>query len=668
MIRIWSDPHPDHIKDRNNGIAQVIHHLARQLREHGFEYASRPGDADLFVRHAGARGGPRVHVTHNHGLLPTGMRELSGWAWAVNADVIDNLVRAREITVPSEWVADALRRDMRVNPHVTHWGIDPDEWQPGDHGGYALWAKGRSGDVCDPRVVDELAQRMPDVAFITTFGESKPHVKVIGTQAFDQMKRLIQNACVYLATTRETFGIQTLEAMACGVPVLGFRWAATPDLVDHEVNGYLVNPGSIAELEEGLRYCLRHRRRLGEAARAKALTFTWERTAAQIAAIYRRALEPHQGPKVSIIIPVFNYAQWVGQAIESALAQDRTDELEVIVVDDGSTDRSADVASGYPVKLIRKENGGVASARNAGAAAASGKYLAFLDADDQMEPGWLKATQAALDQNDRAGIAYTPLRLLLPDGEYRTANWPPQQPEPQRQLDGENLIPTCCLVRREAFDRAGGYRKRFEPTEDGELWLKIIECGYDVVCASPKPLFTYRLGHASLSRRNPKAPDYYMPWHTPSRLGEPPFAAAGKPSKKSWPVRDYDRPLISIVVQDGPDALLIETLDSLLAQSYQFWEVVILGPARELRGYPFVRWASKATESRAPLAHVMQAGEILDPFCLETNLSAWQVRGWADGLLRREQLEDVCAKNVPAAAAAAQPPLPVRVKVKELSS
>lgn len=665
-IRIWSDPHPDHLKDRNNGIAQVIYHLARELPAYGILYTNRPEEADLIVRHAGARGGSRVDVAHNHGLLPTGMRDLSDWAWAVNADVIDNLVRAKEITVPSEWVADAIRRDMRVNPHVTHWGIDAHEWQPGQNDGYVLWAKGRSGDVCDPEIVNRLAQLAPDASYITTFGRPMPHVKVIGTQSFDQMKRLIQNAGVYLATTRETFGIQTLEAMACGVPVLGFRWAATPDLIEHGETGYLAEPGNLADLAEGLIYCQRNRKRLGAAAREKALTFTWARTAAQIAVIYRRALEPHQGPRVSIVIPVFNYAKWVGQAIESALAQGSADDLEVIVVDDGSTDGSAGIAERYPVQVIRKENGGVASARNCGAAAATGEFIAFLDADDQMEEGWLKATLSAIQKNDRIGIAYTPLRLLLSDGTHRNVNWPPQRPDPQRQLSGENLIPTCCLIRRNAFDRAGGYRKRFEPTEDGELWTKIVECGYEVVCASPKPLFTYRMGHASLSRRNPKTPDFYMPWHTPSQIGEPPFAAAGKPAKKSWPVRDYDRPVISVVVHDGTDAALIETLDSLLAQSYRFWEVLILGGQRELPSYPFIRWARRAIEARAPLAVVIRAGEILDPFCLENNLIAWQERGHVEGVLRREQLEDVCAENAPVVAVA-QVPASTILTVKELS-
>jgi glycosyltransferase involved in cell wall biosynthesis len=663
MIRIWSDPHPDHLKDRSNGIAQVIYHLSRELPAHGFVYANRPEDADLIVRHAGARGGSRVDVTHNHGLLPTGMRDLSAWAWSVNADVIDNLVRAKEITVPSEWVGDAIRRDMRVNPTVTHWGIDAHEWQPGQNDGYVLWAKGRSGDVCDPEIVNRLAHRMPDASFITTFGETMPHVKVVGMQPFDQMKHLIQNAGVYLATTRETFGIQTLEAMACGVPVLGFRWAATPDLIEHGETGYLAEPGNIDDLAEGLRYCQRHRKRLGAAAREKALTFTWSRTAQQIAAIYRRALEPHIGPKVSIVIPCFNYAKWVGEAIESALAQGAADDLEVIVVDDGSKDGSAEIAERYPVQVIRKDNGGVASARNRGADEARGKYIAFLDADDLMEPGWLKANLSAIEKNDRIGIAYTPLRLLRADGSFLSVNWPPQRPDPQRQLNGENLIPTCCLIRREAFNRAGGYRQRFEPTEDGELWTKIIECGYEVVCSSPKPLFTYRTGHASLSRRNPKTPDYYMPWHTPSQIGEPPFAAAGRPPLKSWPVRDYDRPVISIIVRDGADAALIETLDSLLAQSYRFWEVVILGDARELQGYPFTRWAQKSIEARAPLAVIVKAGEVLDPFCLENNLLAWQERGQVVGLLRREQLEDVCAENPVAVAVAPS----IITTLKELS-
>ncbi len=639
-IRILSSPHPGDLADLNNGIAQVIWNLASRITEHGFTYVHEPENADLIVRHAGAQGGPRVDVTHCHGLLPTGMRTLENWAWEVNSHVIDNLLRARAITVPSQWVGDLIRRDMRTEPDVVGWGINPEEWQPGKNEGYVLWAKGRPGDVCSPEPLNRLAASAPAVPFATTFGESAGNVRVIGLQDYAQMKRWLQGAGVYLATTRETFGIQTLEAMACGVPILGFRQAATPDLVTHLESGYLAEPGNYDDLLAGLHYCIQHRKRMSAAAREAALGYTWERAAGQMAAIYRRVLEPHSGPTASIIIPCWNYAQWVGGAIESALAQQGAD-FEVIVVDDGSTDGSAQVVERYRdrARIVHKENGGVASARNAGAALAKGKYLAFLDADDLMEPGWLRATAAALEGNDRAGIAYSRLQILATDGQILQTDWPPQEPDLQRLMHGQNQVPTCCLIRREAFERAGGYRRRFEPAEDGELWLKIVECGWDVVCASPKPLFTYRMGHASLSR-GVRLPNV-MSWHQPTRTGSPPFPALGSPARKSWPVRDYDRPVISVIIRhQGDEGALVDTLDSLLGQTYAFWEALIDGPELRAAGYPFVK--SGGTEkASAPMMTVFDAGETLDPLFLERALVAWQTRGAVEGILPRVWYEQV---------------------------
>src|ERR1022692_3306410 len=90
---------------------------------------------------------------------------------------------------------------------------------------------------------------------------------------------------------------------------------------------------------------------------------------------------PADLPLVSAIIPAYNAAKFIHRAIESALAQTHH-LLEIIVVDDGSSDETAPVAANYPVTVIRQQNGGTANARNTGAKAASGEWLAFLDHDD----------------------------------------------------------------------------------------------------------------------------------------------------------------------------------------------------------------------------------------------------------------------------------------------
>lgn len=99
-------------------------------------------------------------------------------------------------------------------------------------------------------------------------------------------------------------------------------------------------------------------------------------------------------PLVSAVVPVHNGERFLAAALDSVLFQDY-EPLEVIVVDDGSTDRSAEVASSRPVRLLRQENAGMAAARNAGIAHASGELVAFIDADDEWLPEAV-ARQAAV--------------------------------------------------------------------------------------------------------------------------------------------------------------------------------------------------------------------------------------------------------------------------------
>lgn len=645
MIGVHSDPSPEQLRDRNNGILQVVHNLAQNLPEFGYQYVADPRAAHLYVHHAGSSNGMPIGVEHCHGLIPTGMLAMSAAADGINAAVIDNIIRARAVTVPSEWVADVIRRDMRFEPFVIPWGLNIDEWEPGEDGGYVLWAKGRVDLVCDPIHMNRLARLCPDVRFVSTFGEPGENIQLVKEQPFFAMKEMLRNASVYLATTRETFGIQTLEAMACGVPILGFRWAGTMDIVEHRVTGFLAEPENYQELEEGLRFCLKNRKELGENAREEAARFTWRETARQMAGVYEFALRQHEGPGVSVIIPCYNYAQYVEQAIQSVLRQNLPCGVELIVVDDGSTDNSWEVISRlseeHGFRAIHKENGGVSSARMAGFEASRGEYVVFLDADDMIEPRFLQVNWDAMRKNERLGISYTPIRLLTSQG-IKPSNWPPSVVDHLMLARGFNQVPTCCMIRRKAFVRAGGYRARFEPTEDGELWARIAEVGYRAECATMTPLFTYRLGHPSLSR-GVALPDY-VGWHMPARVGHPPCALPK--TSGAYPVRDYDRPVFDIVVahtQGGKPERLYETLDSLMGQSYMFWRCFVVYESDnrverlpDMTAYPFVTLCETSLqrskelygvgveEGSAPLIMLVESGVVLPGRTLDTELRAYQ--------------------------------------------
>jgi len=113
---------------------------------------------------------------------------------------------------------------------------------------------------------------------------------------------------------------------------------------------------------------------------------------------------PHRGPTLSVVVPVYNVREWLRPAMDSVLSQSLTD-LQVIVVDDGSSDGSADVIREYAarderIQIVTKENAGLGAARNTGAEHATGQYIAFFDSDDLLMPG---AYQAMVDQLNRSG-------------------------------------------------------------------------------------------------------------------------------------------------------------------------------------------------------------------------------------------------------------------------
>lgn len=180
----------------------------------------------------------------------------------------------------------------------------------------------------------------------------------------------------------------------------------------------------------------------------------------------------------SVIIPCYNQAAFVGQAIESAFAQSpRT--TEVIVVDDGSTDSTADVVQGYPaVRLIRQPNAGVSAARNAGLAAARGDFVVFLDADDELLPDAVEIGVDALRRHPEAAAAAG--RALPIDAQGRALA--AVQPEPRGddcarfiELLGSNFIwtPGAAIFRRALALRAGGFDSRWSGAADYAFYLQL---------------------------------------------------------------------------------------------------------------------------------------------------------------------------------------------------
>jgi len=276
-----------------SGIRRVIEAYFHYLPAFGVELVDRDATSyDLLTAHAGATGA-NCDICHCHGLHWTSDYPCSKWQYKVNAKVIGAIRHAKEVTVPSPWVAKAFQRDMHFTPHIIPHGIEWQEWQHDfEHEGFVLFNKNRAGDVCSPEAVNVLARQFPLVRFVSTFAldGAGENVTITGVVPHAEMKQLVQRAGVYLAATQETFGIGILEAMAAGTPVLAYGYGGALDLVEHGIAGYLARPGDAEDLAEGLAYCQKHSVTLGANAREAAKRWTWESACQRVAEVYRLAM------------------------------------------------------------------------------------------------------------------------------------------------------------------------------------------------------------------------------------------------------------------------------------------------------------------------------------------------------------------------------------------
>jgi len=193
---------------------------------------------------------------------------------------------------------------------------------------------------------------------------------------------------------------------------------------------------------------------------------------------------------IAVVIPSYQQAAYLPDAIESVLAQAEP-AAEVLVVDDGSTDGTAEVAARFPVRYLKRPNGGVSAARNTGLAATSSDLLVFLDADDRLRPDALAAQRECLDREPGAAIVAGTCRLVDGDGAPVGHDAPFRCPggDHYDALLRHNHIwpPAAAMHRRAPLLEAGGWPERYAYFEDVSLYLEVarrhrIACHPGVVC------------------------------------------------------------------------------------------------------------------------------------------------------------------------------------------
>lgn len=209
-------------------------------------------------------------------------------------------------------------------------------------------------------------------------------------------------------------------------------------------------------------------------------------------------------PLVSIIIPTYNHARFIVQAVEAALAQTYP-ALEIIVVDDGSTDETAALLEPYQgqITVLHQSNSGVAAARNAGVQIAQGEYYLFLDADDWIPPHKLAKQMAVFQTNPELGVVYSAWQYIAEKDGHVLGEMRPQKAGDVLEdllLRRFHCVPGAAIVRRVPLEQVGLFDPDCPAAADTDLWVRLAYAGYHFGYVN-EPLLHYRQVSGSMSNQ-----------------------------------------------------------------------------------------------------------------------------------------------------------------------
>jgi glycosyltransferase involved in cell wall biosynthesis len=211
-----------------------------------------------------------------------------------------------------------------------------------------------------------------------------------------------------------------------------------------------------------------------------------------------------QSPHVSVIIPTFNRADLVTEAVDSILAQTWTD-LEIVVIDDGSEDDTREILAPYTdrIRYIRQENRGLAGARNRGIEESRGRYLAFLDSDDLFEPELLEAVFETFERYPDAGAVFSAETEIDFDGNRLDRVFTKKSPGPYftpvSMLDADTRVGSGRppVIERKWVDKLGGFDESIRCAVDIAMWTRYAF--HVTMVLQPRPLILRRIHPNNIS-------------------------------------------------------------------------------------------------------------------------------------------------------------------------
>jgi glycosyltransferase involved in cell wall biosynthesis len=551
------------------------------------EFVGSARGADLIVSVSGALPEDAVDADVAHVLdLPRG-RSAAGKTAQAEAvwlrRIAHAVVTSYAATACSTWVRKTLEREARIRPTLIPWGVHERVVGIGARGNAVII----DGDF-DPRDVQAIADRALSRVVWLREAPVEDAVGVDGVKvvvfpksqrwADERWAKVLAASRLYVCRSSD-FDPWAVDMKAAGSIVVAVgRGGHTPDVADAVID-------DLSHLD------------VASVSRRGVTIPTWDEVAEEVYGVWLRAYEAKQphSPRVTVVIPALNpKPEWLARSLGSALRQTYQD-LSIVVVDDGS-DPPIDLShldgeDRAHVTLIRHDaTKGVAVSRNEGIRATRSEYVCCLDHDDEIDPTFVEACVRFLDASSRrVGVAYTGMLIKWPDRVERPS-WPPEVATADAQRL-RNQVPTCNVFRRVAWERAGGYKQRYAPqgagADDAALWLDMMLCGFVAQRATSEPLFTWYGGIGTSSRPTYREPNWRAGHVCDS--GRTPFVVVGRDSVE---VVSYTPPDVTVVIPVGPKhtELVVDAIDSVAAQSYPRWELIVVNDSgASLDVPPFVR-------------------------------------------------------------------------------